>query len=323
MQGKKIRIAKKELYRWYYIKNKSTIAIAKIYNCNHQTICNRLREFNIPIKFKYQICKKDLFRLYHKENRSPYFIGRIYGCSFATIANRLEDYGIPKKSQSRARMTYEKFDFSNNTTEKSYLIGFRLGDLRIYKTNKTTETVIAQCHTTCDNQIELINGLFKKYGKVTLTPLKDGSTDINCFLNSSFNFLLPKQDDVEKWIYANKKNFCGFMAGYTDAEGNFILNQNRARFKIDSYDKNILKKMHYWLTVNGIRSKFRRIGKKGKMRPEGYPFNKDLWRLNINEAHSLFKFINLIKPLVSHKKRLKDINICLSNIKHRKEVGTI
>jgi len=323
MNKKIIIITKKDLYKLYRTDRKSALIIAKIYNCHHRAIYDKLRKFKIPIRSNYKIPKKELLNLYYKKNKSPYFIGKIYGCSFSTITNRLKKYNIPKKSHSLARMRYKKFNFSNNNIKKAYLIGFRLGDLRVYKTNKNAETVIVQCHTTCNDQIRLIDKLFMKYGKVTLTPLKDGSTDINCFLNRTFNFLLPKNDNIKDWICSNKKSFCSFMAGYTDAEGNFIINQGRARFKIDSYDKNILKKIHCWLNNYNIISKFRRIGKKGEMRPEGYVFNKDLWRLNINEANSLFKFINLIKPFISHRKRLKDINICIKNIIKRKKLGTI
>jgi len=323
MYKPKFLIEKEDLYKLYWLKKKSTVAIAKIYNCNHDTISNRLREFNIPIRSKYKIPKKKLLKLYLKENKSPHFIGKLYGCSFSTVTNRLKKYGIPEKSQSLSRMRYKKFNFSNKLVEKAYLIGFRIGDLRVYKTNKHAETVIVQCHTTCDNQIKLIKELFGRYGKVTLTNLKNNSTDINCFLNKSFEFLLPKKDNIENWIYRDSKNFCGFMAGYIDTEGNFIINQGRARFKIDSYDKNVLKKIHRWLNENGVRSKFRKIGKKGELRPEGYCFNKDLWRLNVNEANSLSRFINFIKPFILHKKRLKDINLCSRNILKRKRLRTI
>jgi len=220
-------------------------------------------------------------------------------------------------------MRYPKYDFGRDLMEKAYLIGFRLGDLRVYKTKPHSETIVVQCHTTQNTQIKLVKNLFNDYGQVTISKQRDGTTDVTCYLNETFNFLLPKKDEVEKWVYVDKKRFCAFMAGYIDAEGNFIINQSRARFKIDSYDKNILEKIHYWLKNNSIKSKFRRIGEKGEKRPEGYIFNKDLWRLNVNEANSLFKFIKLIKPFIKHKKRLKDINICINNITKRKKLGTV
>ena len=113
------------------------------------------------------------------------------------------------------------------------------------------------------------------------------------------------------------------MAGYIDAEGSFTINQGRAGFKVDSYDKNVLKKIHCWLNKNRVRSKYHKIGRKGELRSAGYCFNKDLWRLNVNEANNLYRFINFIKPFISHKKRLKDINVCSRNILKRRRLGTI
>ncbi len=323
MAKAEVIIPKKDLYRLYHLENKSTLKIAKIYNCHHSTICNRLREFRIPIRFRYKIPKEDLIRLYRKENKSTIKIAKIYNCTSGAISYKLNKFGIPRKSKCQSRMRYPKHDFNGSPAKKAYLIGFGIGDLRVYKTKPDAETIVAHCHTTQNVQTKLMKDLFSKYGQVTIGKQKDGTFNVNCYLNKSFNFLLSKKDEIERWICLDKKSFCGFIAGYTDAEGNFILNQKRARFKIDSYDKGILYKMHSWLLQNNIKSKFRKIGTKGELRRGGYCFNEDLWRLNINEAYSLLRFITLVKPFIMHKKRLKDINLCLQNIIKRKELGTI
>lgn len=323
MYKPKITIKKDDLQKLYRIEKKSTVAIAKIYNCHHSTICNRLREFRIPIRFRYKILKEDLIRLYHKENKSTIAIAKIYNCTSGAISYKLNKFGIPRKSKCQIHMRYPRYDFNGSLAKKAYLIGFRIGDLRVYKTKPDAETIVVQCHTTQNVQTKLIKDLFGKYGQVTIREQKDGTFNVNCYLNESFNFLLPKKGEIERWICADKKSFCGFVAGYTDAEGNFILNQKRARFKLDSYDKGILCKIHSWLLQNNIKSKFRKIGEKGKLRPDRYYFNEDLWRLNINEADSLLRFIKLVKPFILHKKRLKDINLCLRNITKRKKLGTI
>ena len=272
---------------------------------------------------KIKISEKRLFKLYWVENKSSFKIARIYGCESQTIRNRIKEFKIKKKTKCQAHVRYPRYDFAGDRVEKAYLIGFRIGDLRVYKTKPYSETIIAQCHTTCNNQVVLFKKVFKKYGQVTVTNLKDRSFDINCYLNNTFNFLLPKEDKIEPWICRNKKCFTGFIAGYTDAEGNFIINQKKARFKIDSYDRLVLEGIHLWLLRNKINSKLRLIGKKGQLRPEGYVFNNDLWRLNVNEAHSLLRFIDIIRPFVKHRKRMKDMNFCAVNILKRKKLGTI
>lgn len=323
MYRPKYTISKEDLYKLYSIEGKSAVRIAKIYNCSDDTILNRLKEFKIPSTFRVKILKDDLQRLYLKENKSTIEIAKIYSCSSGTVSYKLNKFGIPRKSKCQIHMKYAKYDFRGTLAEKAYSIGFRTGDLNVYKTKKNAETIVVRCHTTQDAQINVIKIIFGNYGQISINNQKDGTIYVNCFLNTTFNFLLPKKDKIEGWIYGNKKTFCAFMAGYIDAEGNFIINQGRARFKLDSYDKNILLGMHSWLQENGIRSKIRIIGKRGQIRPEGYCFNKDLWRLNVNEAESLYNFINLIKPFILHKKRLSDIEICLENINRRKGLGTI
>lgn len=276
-------------------------------------------------RVKIELSKKRLYTLYYTQNRSPYFMGKLLGCSFKTITNRLNEYRIPLKSKSVAQMKYKKYDFSGDLVEKSYLVGFRLGDLAASKTNPTAETVVVRLHTTHDVQIDLFRKLFKRYGKVVLYKSSvNPSTNVNAYLNRSFEFLLPKQDLVEKWIIGNKKYFCSFAAGYIDAEGSFGIYQKRARFKIDSYDKEILFQIHVWLDRNNISNKFFRVAKMGDYVKYGnYNFKKDVWRINVNEANSLAKFISLIDPYIKHKKRRIDMEKSLKNITTRKLRGTI
>lgn len=265
---------------------------------------------------KNNISKQRLINLYHKKKLSPYKIGQLLGCCFSTISNRLKEYKIPLKTKAQAQMKYGKKNFSGDKIEKAYLIGFRIGDLNAYMRGKKSETIVVRCHSTDENQIKLMKYLFSKYGQVTVSKSKYGS-HINCFLNKSFLFLLIKNDNVETWIIKNHKYSSAFAAGYIDAEGNFILNQGRARFKVDSYDKKILKWMHEWLIDNKINSKFRLIAKKGESRGNGIVFNDNLWRVNVNDKFSMLKFINLIYPHIKHKKRKKDILLMKKNINKR------
>ncbi len=276
-------------------------------------------------RVKIELSKKKLYTLYHVQNKAPHVIGKLFGCSFSTITNRLKEYGIPLKSPSLARMRYKKYDFSGDLIEKAYLIGFRLGDLAAAKTNPTAETVVVRLHTTHDVQIDLFKKLFKKYGKVvSYKSPTNPSTNVNVYLNRSFEFLLPKWDLVEDWIVENEKYFRSFAAGYIDAEGTFGIYQGRARFKIDAYDKGILSKIHEWLDRNKIPNKFFRVAKKGDYVKYGnYYFKKEVWRINVNEANALVNFIDLIDPYVKHKKRRSDMEKDIKNIAQRKLKGTI
>jgi hypothetical protein len=233
----------------------------------------------------------------------------------------MRDFKIEPLSRSIIQSIYEKRDFSNDLTEKAYLIGFRLGDLNVYQTSKNSEVIIVRCHTTTKEQIELMQRLFGKYGKVSVSEnKKDKSYHINCFLNKSFLFLLPKEDAVKEWISNNNECSSAFAAGYTDAEGNIGIYDGRARFKIDAYDKNIIKWFYRWFCNNEIICPApKKIGTKNQVYniTLGYKYNKDLWRIRVSKTYSLLIMFNLIKPYLKHKQRIKDLENCIKNIYDR------
>lgn len=266
---------------------------------------------------KIELKKDKLKKLYIDKNISPKKIGEIFGCSFATIRNRLKEFGIPLKDPAFARQRSKRKDFNQDQALKAYMVGFRIGDLNVYRVSEKSQTIVVRCHTTQNDQVYILKSLFDKFGRVTVS-FKNGHYHVNCFLNNSFSFLFPKDDNAWKWIKdASDPVAKNFIAGYTDAEGNFILNQNRARFKIDSYDGKILKCISSWLYSKEINNRFRRIYKMSDVWNGRYPLNKDLWRLNINDMSSLDKFIRIISPLIRHKKRLQDMLICRNNIRIR------
>ena len=188
---------------------------------------------------KVIISPEELQQLYWDERKSSLKIAQLFHCHAMTVRNRIRELGIPKRSPSDARMRYKKYDFSGNTMEKAYLLGFRLGDLSVYQTNLRSDLIVVRCHTTQMTQVTLMNRLFSSYGHVTVSDGKYGY-NVNCFVNLTFNFLLPKHEQVPQDVQRSKVSTWAFIAGYVDAEGYFGINQEKARFKIDSYDVHIL-----------------------------------------------------------------------------------
>lgn len=270
---------------------------------------------------KIEISKKELIKLYQEEKRSKYEIGKICGCSFKTILNRLREYKIEPIHRSIIQSKYLKNNFSGNQKEKAYILGFRLGDLNVYKTTKKSKVVIARCNTTSNEQVNLIEGVFSKYGRVSVSKnRKSGTITINCFLNDSFDFIVEKKDFVPDWIKKNNKYGLYFLAGYVDAEGSIGVYDGRARFKIDSYDKNTIFWIHEWCLKNGIKCpNVRKIGKKGQLydKTRGYRYGNDLWRINVNKKESLLKLLKNLKLVIKHKKRKKDSLLAIKNINDR------
>lgn len=259
--------------------------------------------------------------MYYKEKKSKYKIGDIYNCSFKTVLNRMREYGMEPLSRSVIQSKYEKKNFCGNNEGKAYIIGFRLGDLNVYKTTDHSEVIVVRCHTTNIDQVEIMKALFCRYGQVSIAEnKKDKSYHINCFLNESFNFLLPKVDLVEDWISENNNYSAAFASGYIDAEGNIGVYDGRARLKIDSYDKNIILWFYNWFLKNKIQCPApSRIAVKNQIYNKlfGYKYNKDLWRIRVSKQESLIVLLNIIKKYLKHKKRLRNLNECLQNLHDR------
>lgn len=270
---------------------------------------------------KITISKKDLERLYYKGKKSKYKIADIYNCTAGTVLNRMREYGIKSWSRSIIQSKYAKKDFLGDKCEKAYIIGFRLGDLNVYQTASHSEVIIVRCHTTCIDQVDVMKKMFGKYGNVSGKINKDGSFAANCFLNRSFDFILKKEDGVEKWITENKDYSSYFAAGYVDAEANIGVYDGRARFKIDTYDKNIIFWFYDWFLKNDIKcSGPKLIGKKNQVydKIKNYKYNKDLWRVCVSKQNSLGILFEILKPILKHRKRKKDLIKCIKNLNERR-----
>jgi hypothetical protein len=159
--------------------------------------------------------------------------------------------------------------------------------------------------------------LFSPYGEVTTSQGKD-SYCVNCRLNTSFDFLLPKSTNVPNWITNHSGYSLAFCAGYIDADGSMGLYQGRARLKIDSYDIGILSWMYSFFQARNINIKLRHISP-----PIPKKYKKDLWRININEAYSLSYITTLLIPYLRHTTRLQQAKICQANILERLKAGTV
>lgn len=271
---------------------------------------------------KILIPKSVLIKLYVRNKLSPAKIGIRYGCDAVTVRTRIKEAGIPLKTKSAAQSKYAKKNFCGNDHAKAYMLGFRYGDLNVYQPHGLSETVVVRCHTTHEVQRQLFKKVFGKYGHITVSR-NSRSMHLNCYLNESFNFLLGKyHQSVREWLSRDDSLFWAFSAGYTDAEGNFGLNQDKGRFKIDAYDYAILLDMHKLLLRYGIRSKFRVIARKGE-NDYGWVWKQDVWRLSVNEASSLEKLIKFLSPYLIHKKRIADARGVLKNVVQRRRHGTI
>jgi len=313
---RKIGIFKNDLEKLYLVDKFSTYKIADIFNCRSSTVYRYLKLYDIktrPLK-KIEITKDELDVLYNMEKKCLSEIAKIYKCCAPTILRKMQKYGIKRREFSETSTQYPKKDFDGDIVEKAYMIGFRLGDLRVRKDHNLIQ---AGCGTTKQAQVDLIKEVFGFFGHFYVTNRNSlGVMHADCSLNTSFSFLLPKHTQIPKWILRSKKNFLSFLAGYTDAEGNIGIDENRARFRVRTYDKKILQEINHKLNELGIKSSFRLEQKAHKDR-RGVFHRKDSWRVGVYERQSLLKLFSYLQPLLKHKKRASDLSMGLQNVKNR------
>lgn len=260
---------------------------------------------------------KELYILYILKKLSGRKIAKLYNCAYSTIDSKIIKAGFPRRNRAQSHIIYPKKDFDGSLIDKAYLIGFRIGDLRVRKTYKHSETIKIDCASSKKAQLVLIKDLFSKYGHVWVGKTnKKGSQQIECSVNISFEFLLPK--DPKNWMFKNKKYFFSFLAGFTDAEGSIYISKNQANFSIGNYDIILLKQLKASLENYGIPvGKIAYSAREGLIASHGYRYNHDYWILRISRKLLLTKLFKLLGPYLKHKDRIKQMELALTNIEIR------
>lgn len=308
-------IKNKDLIDLYLNKKLSTYNIAKLYNCKANTILRHLNKYcgisARPLKIVY-ISKKELLDLYINKRFPLSKIAKLYYCSSSIILNKLKKYDIKRRDKFESNMKYERRPFDGGIIKKAYLIGFRLGDLNVKKVSE--RTIKIKSSTTRIEQVNLIKSLFSEYGYVYS---KKGNFCYNneCALDTSFDFLLEKKDEIKDWILKDDKSFFAFLGGYTDAEGNIGVYTKRARYRVGSYDRVILSQTYKKLNKLGIRATYSLETKKGIHGNRKH--NGDFWRVKVSERYSLLRLLNNIEPFIKHEKRYKDLVKAKNNLIER------
>ena len=260
---------------------------------------------------------EELYTLYIEKQFTFAEIARRFECSPVTIHKRLKACGFQARPAGGSVIEYPKADFDGGLCDKAYLIGLRLGDLHVELGNWA---IRVRCTSTHQEQIDLVRGLFEKYGGIWVSePRARCGTGITAHLNRSFDFLLPKNDEIEPWILDDKDLFAAFWAGYLDAEGSFIVSGRRAYFKIDSGDIGILHQAWEKLMDLGLDFPQPKL-----IRPAGtwiHQFElssrRDLWRLATEKKSTLIQLCDMVSPHLRHQNRVKCMKAVSANVESR------
>jgi len=317
---KKIEVSREELKYFYEKKELTTYQIADVFDCCQATIWKRLHEFNIKPRFPWNVIdlpKEKLYDLYVRKKLSTWAIEKQYGYSRGTVHRKLIEYGIRTRNRAQSHIIFPRQDFRGNETDKAYLVGFAMGDLRTRKIYPNSETILVDCASTKNEQIELIVKLFKSYGKVWVSkPNRRGAVQAECRLNLSFDFLLKKRNLIDKWILKNKNYFAAFLAGFTDAEGCIsISRQEAAYYSLGNYNKRLLKQIRGYLQQEKIHChKLCESKTKGRLCFGKYYHNQNYWTFGVRRKKSLMLLFDLIGPHLQHAAKKKAMKVAKENI---------
>jgi hypothetical protein len=110
------------------------------------------------------IAEAELRELYLERRLSLRQIAQLKGSHASTVRQRLIKANIPRRSVAEAKTQSPRRPFSEDNQEKAYLLGFRAGDLHVYRANHspTSQTIVVACATGVAEQIGLIRELFSK-----------------------------------------------------------------------------------------------------------------------------------------------------------------
>jgi hypothetical protein len=270
---------------------------------------------------------EQLRNLYLDQKLSAVQIAEQFKCDESSIRSRLQALGIDRRTRSRALLlrsgnasVYE--DFDGSLAEKSYLIGFRIGDLTVRREKPSSQQVLVEGCSTRPEQIGLIRQLFEPYGRISVKPYLNKRTNITgvritCRLNASFEFLLEKPDHIPQWILKDDSCFAAYFAGLVDAEGSFVLAKTGSKraFSISMIAKPILEACRARLIDLGVHCQVLSLARKaGSVRPNRITSRYDIWRFGIGSKDGLDRLIAVIEPYIKHPKRRADMLLIRTSI---------
>ncbi len=320
---KKSSISKQELKKLYLDKKLNTYQIAKMHNCSQTTIWKRLRGYKIKLRpsggHRIDLTKEELENYYLKQKYSTRKIETLTKIPRSSIHRKLKEWKIPTRDISESHIIYPKKDFPDNEILKAYLIGFRIGDLRVRTAGgKQSKTIKTDCGSSISAQINLIKNLFQPFGHVWVSrKYDDGTYQIEAFLNESFSFLLSK--NAQEYIFQQKDIFFSFLAGFVDAEGYIHSKDNSDFLFLGNYDVKLLRKIKRILEEkHKIKcSRVSIILKKGYYPSNDRKYNKDYWALRISRKVCLMRLLEELKKYSKHENKQKAITQTIKNIKRR------
>lgn len=272
--------------------------------------------------------KNELEELYVKQQLDGRTTAKILGVSSWTAWNRLKLFELPIRRQ----IPHPKISFSGDLKERAYIIGFRTGDLYVMK--KSPNCIKVEGSSSQSIFLEIVKRIFGKYGIIKIYEKKGNITEksfkIISYLDSSFEFLIEKLNEMPELIMNDNECFLSFLAGYSDAEGSWIIANHIQKvgkskdsiFSLGSCDKTIMHQIHQKLKELGFNSHLYLSKKAGTSTQLG-KYHSDFYRIRLYGKH-VAKLAKIILPFSHHENKQKSMEEIIELEKMKIEnLGTV
>jgi hypothetical protein len=311
---RRLDVDTQEIVRLYVEEGLRGAAIADRLGCTPSIVYSRLESAGVRRSRRARLHREEVVSAY-LGGESCLSIGRRAGVAAATVARHLRSWGVAMRTHAEALQPVGRVPCPKSRELRAYLLGFAWGDLAVQPPQGRGITVGITSSTTHEAQVDLIRSAFEPFGKVYVFTC--GSVrSLRVSLDSSFRFLLAKYGGaVPPWV-AGPTVEAAFAAGYIDAEGSFGVYDGRARFKLDSCDHEVHSWLHAWLDRVGVPFVGRVVERCGE-RPNGLRLNRDLHRINVNDALGLARLVATIDPFARHERRRATMAAAVQNVVDR------
>lgn len=304
---------REKLNNLHWNQKQSLHQMARELGIDRRTLRRLMRKLGVPtrsyddtVKLRTKtnsITSELLNELYWNRRLSSTHIGKVLGISPGYVRKLMERYRVARRTTSEAGMKYQKSHFSRNIHEKAYMTGLRTGDLNVdiygYQVRVATTT-------THPAMWRLINNVFGGYGHVGKSAaLSNGQFEwcVYCYLDRSFDFLLPKPQKIPSNIFEDEDCFLSFLAGYIDAEGSLRIygddDTAAVSLRINSEDEQILRQISHRLKSMGYHCRFALAAKGGR----NTRYRRDLWTIGLFRKHEILDLLGRIPILHDEKVR--------------------
>lgn len=249
--------------------------------------------------------KKELEEFYITKKLPMENISKTLGVALSTVFRWLNEYKIPIR-----RFRYQKYDFSEDTREKAYILGLVTGDLSV---SKHCRQILVELSTTHPAMADLFYSVFQKYGTVKKYLKYNKITKrygwrLYSHLNDSFNFMLSENFDIDNAY------FYDFLAGFFDCEGCFFIYNNKGYTGLSALiynsNKKLLDIIKSKLERDGFHPKLSKYFKKNTKTSNGYYRKCDLWAIRLHTIKEVLSLMSLMP--IKHKEKLDKVNIAMS-----------